>query len=70
MNLYYHLVKQTKRVPWILKLHWLIFLSALSLESQPDIRNGFIYLRFLHQVPDFDTVYMEMMIIKKLKANL
>lgn len=32
MNLYYHLVKQTKRVPWILKLHWLIFLSALRLE--------------------------------------
>lgn len=29
-----------------------------------------IHLRFLHQVPDFDTVYMEMMIIKKLKANL
>lgn len=29
-----------------------------------------IHLRFLHQVPDFDTVDMEMMIIRKLKANL
>ena len=37
-NLYYHLVKQTKKKSAldILKLHWLIFLFAISLESQLD----------------------------------